>query len=295
MIEATIQLCTYNRATLLERVLDACFEQHADPAKFEVVLVDDGSRDETPAVIERARSRARCRFEVVTKPNGGLASARNAGLGRVRGKRIIFIDDDVLPTPNFVTEHLRSDERHGDVIVRGAVINTQTFDRLPPPIWTFANYSGNYFWTSNVSVRRERLERVGNFDEGFREYGWEDIELGMRLRAIGTRAVFNSRAVAFHFKPRARGREPEALVRQSEAQARTAVRLAALHPHWRVRLAIGDLPPLRAAARLSSRAGLGMRVSAVTAERGDALRMFGARLRANEAYYQELERARTVR
>ena len=295
MIEATIQLCTYNRAALLERVLAACFEQHADPASYEIVLVDDGSHDETPAVIERARPHAGCRFEVVTKPNGGLASARNAGLAHVRGKRIIFIDDDVLPAPNFITEHLRGNARHGGVVVRGAVINTETFDRLPPPIWTFANYSANYFWTSNVSVRRERLERVGTFDEGFREYGWEDIELGMRLRAIGTRAAFNPRAVAFHYKPRARSREPEALVRQSQAQARTAVRLAALHPHWRVRLAIGDLAPLRAAARLSARARLGMRVSALTSGRGDRLRMVGARLQANEAYYQELERVRSVR
>ena len=295
MIAVTIQLCTYNRAALLERVLDACFEQHVDPAIYEIVLVDDGSRDETPAVIERARARARCRFEAITKANGGLASARNVGIAQARGKRIIFIDDDVLPAPNFVAEHLRSDVRHGDVIIRGAVINTESFERLPPPIWTIAHYSGNYFWTSNVSVRRERLARVGAFDEGFREYGWEDIELGMRLRKIGTRAVFNPRALAFHYKPRARAREPEALVRQSEAQARTAVRLAALHPHWRVRLAIGDLGPLRAAARLSSRVRLGTRVSALSAERGDALRMVGARLRANEAYYTELERVRGVR
>ncbi len=78
------------------------------------------------------------------------------------------------------------------MIVRGAVINTESFDDLPVPVWTPANYSGNYFWTSNVSLRRARLDRVGGrFDESFTEYGWEDIELGMRLRAIGTRAVFN--------------------------------------------------------------------------------------------------------
>ncbi len=110
-MRATIQLCTYNRAPLLERVLDACFEQTVGDADYEVVLVDDGSTDDTPAVIERASRRATCALTVVTQSNGGLANARNAGLARASGERIIFIDDDVLPLPNFVEEHLRAASR----------------------------------------------------------------------------------------------------------------------------------------------------------------------------------------
>ena len=53
-MRATIQLCTYNRAALLEQVLDACFEQTVDPNAYEVVLVNDGSTDATPSVIARA-------------------------------------------------------------------------------------------------------------------------------------------------------------------------------------------------------------------------------------------------
>src|SRR5581483_1556835 len=101
-MRATIQLCTYNRAALLERVLDACFEQTIDASAYEIVLVNDGSTDDTSAVIERARARAVCRFTVVDQPNSGLAKGRNAGIGRAQGERIIFIDDDVLPLPNFV-------------------------------------------------------------------------------------------------------------------------------------------------------------------------------------------------
>ena len=190
-MRATIQLCTYNRAHLLERVLDGCFEQTVAGDCYEVVLVNDGSSDETPAVIETARRRATCAFTVVEQANAGLARGRNAGIARARGERIIFIDDDVLPAPVFVEEHLRSHERRPEAIVRGAVINTQSFERLPTPTWTLANYSANYFWTSNVSVPRRTLERVGNFTESFVEYGWEDIELGMRLRAAGVRGIFN--------------------------------------------------------------------------------------------------------
>ena len=202
----TIQFCTYKRPQLLARVLEACFSQTLPADAYEVVLVNDGSPDDTPQVIERMRPLARCGFAVIHQANAGLAKARNAGIARARGARIVFIDDDVLPTPNFAAEHLRSDERDGDVIVRGAVINVESFDRLPPPIWSLRDYSGNYFWTSNVSLRRSRLDRAGGaFDDTFSEYGWEDIELGMRLRDIGSKAVFNRFAVAFHHKPTPKG------------------------------------------------------------------------------------------
>jgi len=270
MPRLTIQLCTYNRAHLLERVLEALFDQTLPEDAYEVVLVNDGSPDDTNAVIERVRPLARCGFTVIEQPNSGLAKGRNAGIAAARGERICFIDDDVLPTPVFAAEHLASDARYGDVIVRGAVINTESFDALPVPVWTAANYSGNYFWTSNVSLRRARLDRVGGrFDESFNEYGWEDIELGMRLRAIGTRAVFNRYAVAFHHKPRPAGTNVAGMVRQVRAQARTAVQLRAKHPHLRVDLA-------SATGRLS------------------APQLLGAQILAADAYYDELAHAEAV-
>ncbi|MFN2459106.1 MAG: glycosyltransferase family 2 protein [Candidatus Velthaea sp.] len=294
----TIQLCTYRRPQLLARVLEACFDQTLAPDAYEVVLVNDGSPDETPQVVERMRPLARCRFEVIHQANGGLAKARNAGIARATGERIAFIDDDVLPVPAFAAEHLHSDERAGDVIVRGAVINTPSADRLPPPIWTPAHYSGNYFWTTNVSLRRSRLERAGGgFDEAFAEYGWEDIELGMRLRRLRTRAVFNKDALAFHVKPPARRTNVAGMLRQVRAQARTAALLQRKHPHWRVALAIGDTLPQRAAGEAFRRSGLARRLEPLAAG-GDDERRLGllqhaaARLVATDAYYDELRRAK---
>ena len=293
----TIQLCTYKRPQLLARVLEACFDQTVSPDSYEVVLVNDGSPDDTPAVIERLRPAARCAFTVVHQANAGLAKARNAGLARATGERVAFIDDDVLPTPVFAAEHLHSDQRHGDVIVRGAVINTSSFDRLPPPVWSIVNYSGNYFWTSNVSVRRARLDRVGGrFDESFAEYGWEDIELGMRLRARGVRGIFNRFAVAFHYKPRPTAGNVDGMLRQARSQARTAVQLRALHEHWRVRLATGDDPVRRAFHRAVRRLGVPERLAA-TLGSPDGGRVLGAReaaaarALARETYYDELDRA----
>jgi GT2 family glycosyltransferase len=294
----TIQFCTYKRPQLLTRVLEACFGQTLPSDQYEVVLVNDGSPDNTQEVIERIRPLARCRFEVIHQPNGGLAKARNAGIARATGERIVFIDDDVLPTPEFAAEHLRSDERSGDVIVRGGVINTASFDALPSAHWTIANYSGNYFWTTNVSVRRARLDRVGGrFDEAFSEYGWEDIELGMRLRKIGTKAVFNKHALAFHYKPPPAATNVDGILRQVRAQARTAVQLYDRHPNWRVALAIGDTIPQRALGEAFHKSGLAKRLAPL-AEPADADRKLGvvqraaAQLLATDAYYDELARAR---
>ncbi|HLN47043.1 MAG TPA: glycosyltransferase [Magnetospirillaceae bacterium] len=291
-MRATIQLCTYNRAHLLGRVLEACFEQTV--RDYEVVLVDDGSKDATPLVIERAQATARVPFIVVSQANAGLAKARNSGLRRATGERIIFIDDDILPMPNFVAEHLRSHASAPDAIVRGAVINTESFDDLPPPIWTAANYSGNYFWTSNVSIARKRLDAVGGFfDESFSEYGWEDIELGLRLRFAGTRSVFNRFAVAFHYKPRPTSADLAQMLRQARAQARTAAQLQRLHPHWRVALATGDTPLQRGLARaLRSlpRRSLERLVGDPEAPRRlGRLGFAAARTLAAAAYYEELE------
>lgn len=299
-MKLTIQLCTYNRAHLLGRVLEACFDQTLAPDQYEVVLVNDGSRDDTPAVIERARRLATCGFTVIDQANAGLAKARNAGIAWATGERIAFIDDDVLPTPVFAAEHLRSDERHGDVVVRGAVINTESFEALPVPVWSLANYSANWFWTSNVSVRRARLDAVGGrFDESFSEYGWEDIELGLRLRALGTKAVFNRRAVAFHWKPAPKGTNLAGMLRQVRAQARTAVRLEALHPGWRVALAIGDTLPQRLLGDALRKSGLPARLArAVGTSAADGAnaaetklspaKLAAARLLASAAYYDEL-------
>jgi glycosyltransferase involved in cell wall biosynthesis len=293
----TIQLCTYNRANLLGRVLDGCFEQTVPGDQYEVVLVNDGSRDETPAVIAAAERRATCGFTVINQANAGLARGRNVGIERSRGERIIFIDDDILPTPTFVEEHLRSHVRTPEAVVRGAVINTESFDALPPPIWTLKNYSANYFWTSNVSVARETLDRVGHFIEDFREYGWEDIELGMRLRNAGAPGIFNKDALVFHHKPRPRATNVAGMLRQARAQARTAAQLLVLHPHWRVVLAIHDDPLQRTLHRAARALGVPARLSAwlgdCSTDRALSGRELGAaRALVRETYFEELERAK---
>jgi GT2 family glycosyltransferase len=59
----------------------------------------------------------------------------------------------------------------------------------------------NFFYTSNISLPRQRFIECGGFDEDFREYGWEDIELSLRLKERGLKIVYNREAVAYHYHP----------------------------------------------------------------------------------------------
>jgi len=232
----------------------------------------------------------------VTQPNAGLARARNAGIARAAGDRIIFIDDDVLPIPTFVEEHLRAADRHPGFIVRGGAIEVDDPDDLPPPIWSIKNYSGNYFWTTNVSVPLSTIRAIGGFDESFAEYGWEDIDVGLRLRANDVRAIFHSGALVYHVKPPPTGAGIEKMVAQARAQARTAVRLVRRHPTWRAYLATGINPvQLRfhaALRRTNVEARLRRRLEGAALDRPlRRAQLRAARALANEVYFAELQRA----
>ncbi|TAM75207.1 glycosyltransferase family 2 protein [bacterium] len=296
-MDLTVQLSTYNRAHLLGRVLEALFAQDYDPQRYEIVLINDGSSDGTHDLIERLRPQAPCRFDVVHQENVGLAKGRNIGIARATGEIILFIDDDILSTPVLVREHMAMHAEHPRAIVRGAVLNVESFDELPPPIWTIKNYSGNYFWTSNVSLPRALLDEVGLFNESFSEYGWEDLEIGLRLRHAGVPSLFNPRAVVYHHKPRPTAHDIAGMVRQARAQARTARQFRALNSHWRVALATGQTAPhtlLHRALRgtrytrtLLTALGTVQDVSAPLS----LLQLAAARALAREAYFEELERS----
>jgi glycosyltransferase involved in cell wall biosynthesis len=297
----TVQLCTYNRRALLGRVLAALFDQDLDPAEYEVVLVDDGSTDGSYEEII-AVQHPRCAFHVVRQKNAGLARGRNVGIARARGEHILFMDDDVLATPGLLSAHLRFHASHPRSICRAGVINADSFDRLPPARYTWRNYSGAYFWTTNVSLPLALVRGAGGFDERFREYGWEDLELGFRLRLMGVRSSLARDAIVYHYKPPVPRADVPRMLKQARAQARTAIQFLEKHPHWRVALATGQLAPFEFWSGVTRAAGwprLLERAAALdTAPHGGmrgALARWAAGRLAKSAYYDELAKAPRAR
>ncbi|MBV8082169.1 MAG: glycosyltransferase family 2 protein [Candidatus Eremiobacteraeota bacterium] len=291
-----MQLCTYNRRALLGKVMQALFAQDLDASDYEIVLVDDGSTDGTYEEVI-ADLRPSCALTVVRQRNAGLAAGRNAGIARARGELIMFMDDDVLATPELLAAHIRCHRAHARAICRGGVINVESFDELPRARYTWRNYSGAYFWTTNVSVPLALLKDAGGFDERFREYGWEDLDVGLRLRHLGVPSFLARDALVFHYKPAPQPSAFSGMARQARAQARTALQFIEKHPHWRVALATGQLEPLVWWSGVASALGWPRMLERLAGrEDGNVpigVRRWAAARFARAEYYRELRSARS--
>jgi glycosyltransferase involved in cell wall biosynthesis len=229
---------TRDRALYLEQTLDSLRAQRAAPA-FEVVVVDNGSKDATKAVVERAR--ARCAFPVtyVDEPQPNRARARNRGIAVVRGELVVFCDDDVALPAGWLAAHDAAHRAAAESVVNGPILNVASYRSRPGP--TLANYSGAFLCTCNASLPTQTLRGVGGFDESFDLYGWEDTELGMRLRAAGLQRRFAWDAFLWHVKlPSENTLEIEG--RKAVEKARMASRFLAKHPSRRARFATGAHP-----------------------------------------------------
>src|SRR5215211_3933038 len=101
--EVSIVIPTYNRSELLRDAVLSVLRQEDDGSSFEVVVVDNNSRDDTEAVVRSLMDEYLGRLHYVLEPKQGNAHARNAGIEHAKGAIIAFIDDDVIVESNWLT------------------------------------------------------------------------------------------------------------------------------------------------------------------------------------------------
>jgi glycosyltransferase involved in cell wall biosynthesis len=280
----TVVIATRNRAALLDGALASLRAQAGAPA-LEIVVVDNGSTDGTTAIAKQHGAIAL--FEA--RPNRALA--RNAGIAAATGDIVLFVDDDVVLPPYFVASHARAhDESVFPHVVTGPIINVPAADVRPVP--TFLNGSNAFFCTCNVSVPRNALNAVGGFDPSFDKYGWEDTELGARLRAFDVRRRFVWEAYLWHIKPPATETLDAALEKTIE-KARMAAKFVRKDPSSRAKLATGAYAFNRLRAQIfAPRAAQPWLAGVATSERVPApLARVARDLVLDSVYVDELERA----
>jgi GT2 family glycosyltransferase len=235
-VDISVVIATKDRARYLERALATLQMQRGAPA-FEVIVVDNGSSDATGSVVERfALGSPAVRYVAAPEPNRG--KARNRGVEIASGRYLLFCDDDVALPERWVAAHAAAhdgDER----VVNGPILNVPSYEDRPLP--KAASYSRAFLCTCNASLSRAAFTKAGGFDENFDLYGWEDTELGVRLREAGLRWKFAWEAYLWHVKP---PRENTLAVESRKAieKARMARRFLAKHPSRRARLATGAHP-----------------------------------------------------
>jgi GT2 family glycosyltransferase len=234
-MKVSIVIATKDRAAFLEHALESLALQTGAP-DFEVIVVDNGSTDHTASVVQERRN-GRFAFSLlllfVQEPNRG--KARNVGIAAASGEVVLFVDDDVWLPEGFVAAHAEA-HTGARMCVSGPIMNVPSYEERPKPI--ARNYSGAFLCTCNASVSREALLDVGGFDERFHLYGWEDTDLGLRLRRSGLRRAFVWDAYLYHIKPPA-GEALDPALRRTLEKARMAARLLEKDSGVRARLATG--------------------------------------------------------
>ncbi len=208
MTPITVVIPAYNAAGVLGKCLEHLAEQDYPKDRYEVVVVDDGSTDATAEVVAEARRRLALDLRYVRQTNAGLAAARNAGARAARFPVLLFLDPDMWSRPELIRAHARHYEGRGRVAVQGtrllhpaakATPFMETKELLPDLTpRRRVRLSPYHTVMSNFSVRAEDLWSVGGFDEGFRGYGWEDIEMGLRLHRAGVELHWEPEAFAWH-------------------------------------------------------------------------------------------------
>jgi GT2 family glycosyltransferase len=210
MQEISIVIPTLGRASSLPEVLGGLTRQEPPHPDVEVLVVVDANGEQplledSPEALSPKVLRATC---------PGASGARNAGWQAAAAPLILFLDDDIVPGPRLLAEHLAWHHAHPapEVGVLGSVRWSPRVRVTPFMRWLETGIQFDYgtieatevewerFYSCNASVKRAMLERVGGFDEIRFPFGYEDLELALRMSRHGFRLRYNDAAAGEHLK-----------------------------------------------------------------------------------------------
>lgn len=242
----SVVIPTYNRLPILRKCLLALENQQFDSdlvTDYEIVVVDDGSTDETIPWLTDEKDHLP-HVKLYTQNHKGAASARNLGVEKAQGDWIIFIDSDLIVTSSFLQAHSQTlnfaqGSNNGDrIFTYGAVINTCNFDDPTSEPYKITDFSAAYFATGNVAIAKKWLLKAGLFDTMFRQYGWEDLELGIRLKKLGLKLIKCPQAVGYHWHPPFNIEQIPKLIEQEIQRGKMGVLFYQKHPTYEVKMMI---------------------------------------------------------
>lgn len=209
MVEVSIVVPSHGGAKRLPTLLASFGRQTLTDVEMVVVL--DGEVDGSADIVRRAA--AELPVSLIAFPeNRGRAAALNAGFSAARGDVLVRADDDLELEADFAAHHwrLHQSSRCGVVAMCRDVFPETPYARVygkgaderiradaysTPPDRTWR------WWSGNVSTTRDDYHQVGDYDESFREYGWEDIDWGYRLHVLGVPIVIPPDFTTLHHGP----------------------------------------------------------------------------------------------
>ncbi|MBL9108402.1 MAG: glycosyltransferase [Myxococcales bacterium] len=251
-VVASVVVANYNRPDLVKRLLGDLAAQSFSPTRFEVVVVDDGSKIDVRTVLDPKAYP----FSLVVhrQENAGAAKARQRGAELAQGKVVVFLDDDMRVGQGFLEGHLAHHEKPGTVVLGqlrpdADIASMPLFEKFFARMLSNkadellagrAKLRGHGVYTGNVSVDRELFLRVGGFDPAFRAL--EDEELGIRLEKAGATLLFSDKGESIHGSDKT---EVEKWLARSQNDGKYAVRVGRKHRD------VADASPFRHIAHIS--------------------------------------------
>lgn len=234
----SIIISTHQRKDLTLRLLRALADQDPGNGSMEVIVVADGCSDGTAAAATSLSTPYR--LVVLEQKHSGLAAARNHGAAKAAGDGLLFLDDDVVLEPDFLSRLLSASDGEADVVLSAVRVG----DWVPDTLIT----RDQRFWHSEVEaairagaptfhdvhfvatwVRRSCFEDLGGFDASYTSegmWGGEDSELAYRMIKLGCRIVCRPDIVVSIDCVT----DPRIVLQRSYASGRNDVRLAKCHP-----------------------------------------------------------------
>ncbi len=228
LVDATILICTYNRASFLADTLDSIGRTPTDPGfSWDVLVVDNNSSDQTRDIVAARRDRYPAPLRYLFEGRQGKSNALNAGMAAAHAAIIVFTDDDVQVGPDWLGSAVRPLLERQDIDYTGGPV--RPIWGAPPPAWL--NPDGNLGGTIavkdhgrdafvfedqlktplgvNMAVRRSLIERIGGFRpdlgrNGKALLGQEQAEFFYRSRAAGARGLYVPAMGLDHVVPAAR-------------------------------------------------------------------------------------------
>lgn len=215
ILEISVVIPAYNCMRTLPQVIAKLLEQSHLASGMEIIVIDDGSTDGTREWLSNmASSRQDVEFRCLFQGNLGPAFARNRGIEIARGKIILFLDADVIPSGELLSEHLNFHRQHPEdnLALRGKTIdarlpdnNNHTWTR--PSVAAFKTKSPDKtnlpwveFLSGNISLKRKFLiDQSLHFNEKL--YVGEDVEFAFRAQKCGLILHFSDKAVGHHQHP----------------------------------------------------------------------------------------------
>ena len=222
----SVVVCTYNGARTLEQCLHSLMA--LDYPDYEIIVVNDGSRDSTSAIVSRFPG-----VRAIQQSNLGLSAARNAGLGAATGSIVAYTDDDCFADPDWLTQLVAQLERSDAAAVGGPNLTPEDgwlaacVGAAPgqPTHVLASDQVAEHVPGCNMAFRREALLAINGFDPVYRKAG-DDVDVCWRLQQAGHFITFAPGASVWHH----RRQNPRAYLRQQAGYGDAEAMLRFKHP-----------------------------------------------------------------